>query len=103
MVKYLVVEREKIQRNIAAVKARASGAVIYGVLKGNAYGFGLVEMADLLRNEGISHFAVTEVRDLVILRNSGFATRSFNAALHRAARRIGEDSRVRRGRHHRLV
>ena len=73
MVKYLVVEREKIQRNIAAVKARASGAVIYGVLKGNAYGFGLVEMADLLRNEGISHFAVTEVRDLVILRNSGFA------------------------------
>ena len=72
MAKYLVVERDKIRENIKQVKLRAGHARIYGVLKGNAYGFGLLDMADMLRDEGISHFAVTEPRDLIILRNSGF-------------------------------
>ena len=72
MAKYLVVEREKVRSNIKKVRQRAGSATVYGVLKGNAYGFGLLEMADMLRDEGISHFAVTEPRDLVILRNSGF-------------------------------
>jgi len=68
----LVVDRQKVRNNIRQVKERAGDAVIFGVLKGNAYGFGLVDMADLLRDEGIGSFAVTEPRDLVILRNSGF-------------------------------
>ena len=72
MSKYLVVERDKVRENIKQVKARAGHAKIYGVLKGNAYGFGLLDMADALRDEGISNFAVTEPRDLIILRNSGF-------------------------------
>ena len=72
MAKFLVVERDKVRNNIRRVKQRAGEAIIYGVLKGNAYGFGLVEMADMLRDEGVSHFAVTELRDLIILRNSGF-------------------------------
>ena len=72
MAKYLVVEREKVRSNIKKVRQRAGSATVYGVLKGNAYGFGLLEMADMLRDEGISHFAITEPRDLVILRNSGF-------------------------------
>ncbi len=72
MSKYLVVERQKVRNNIAQIKKRAGSAEIYGVLKGNAYGFGLLEMAYLLREEGVSSFAVTEVRDLVILRNAGF-------------------------------
>ena len=72
MSKYLVVERDKVRENIKQVKARAGHARIYGVLKGNAYGFGLLDMADMLRDEGISSFAVTEPRDLIILRNSGF-------------------------------
>ena len=72
MAKYLVVERDRVRENIKQVKARAGHAKIYGVLKGNAYGFGLLDMADMLRDEGISSFAVTEPRDLIILRNSGF-------------------------------
>ncbi len=72
MSKYLVVERDKVRNNIKEVKKRAGDAAVYGVVKGGGYGFGLVEMADLLRDEGISSFAVTEIRDLVILRNSGF-------------------------------
>ncbi len=72
MAKYLVVERDKVRENIKQVKLRAGHARVYGVLKGNAYGFGLLDMADLLRDEGISSFAVTEPRDLIILRNSGY-------------------------------
>lgn len=72
MSKYLVVERDKVRNNIRQVKKRAGDAAIYGVVKGGGYGLGLVEMADMLRGEGISRFAVTEISDLVILRNSGF-------------------------------
>ncbi|HHX71637.1 MAG TPA: alanine racemase [Clostridiales bacterium] len=72
MSKYLVVERQKVRNNIAQIRKKAGTAEVYGVLKGNAYGFGLLEMAHLLREEGVSSFAVTEVRDLVILRNAGF-------------------------------
>lgn len=72
MAKYLVVERQKVKENVKQVCRRAGTAIVYGVLKGNAYGFGLLDMANILRDEGISHFAVTEPRDLVILRNSGF-------------------------------
>ena len=72
MAKFLVVERQKVRNNIKKVRQRAGAAVVYGVLKGNAYGFGLLEMADMLRDEGISRFAVTEPRDLIVLPNSGF-------------------------------
>lgn len=72
MAKYLVVERRQVRNNIQQIKRRAQDAIIYGVLKGNAYGLGLIEMADILRDEGVSHFAITEPRDLIILRNSGF-------------------------------
>ena len=72
MAKFLIVERQKVRNNIKKVRQRAGSATVYGVLKGNGYGFGLLEMADMLRDEGISHFAVTEPRDLIVLRNSGF-------------------------------
>ncbi len=72
MAKYLVVERQKVRENVKQVRRRAGGAAVYGVLKGNAYGFGLTEMADILRDEGISRFAVTEPYDFIQLRNSGF-------------------------------
>jgi alanine racemase len=72
MSKYLVVDRQRVRNNIQQIKRRAGDAIIYGVLKGNAYGLGLIEMADMLRDEGISHFAITEPRDLIILRNSGY-------------------------------
>ncbi|MBQ4048762.1 MAG: alanine racemase [Clostridia bacterium] len=72
MAKFLVVEREKVRANIRKIRQRAGAATVYGVIKGNGYGFGMIDMADMLRDEGVSHFAVTELRDLIILRNSGF-------------------------------
>ena len=70
--KRLVLEKEAIKKNIAAIKQRAGSAVIYAVLTGDAYGAGLVEMAGLLRDEGIGRFAVSEPEEAERLRRAGF-------------------------------
>ena len=58
--KTLVIEREAVKNNIGVIKERAGEAVIYAVLTGNGQGAGLVELARLLREEGIGRFAVSE-------------------------------------------
>ena len=70
--KHLVIESGRLKNNIERVKKRAGGSLVYGVLKGGGYGLGLLEMARALRAEGISRFAVTELRDAVSLRENGF-------------------------------
>ncbi len=70
--KALVIEKDAIRRNAAAVKARAGSAAIYAVLTGDGYGAGLVELARLLREEGIGRFAVSEPADAAALRKAGF-------------------------------
>ena len=56
--KTLVIEREAVKNNIGVIKERAGEAVIYAVLTGDGQGAGLVELARLLREEGIGRFAV---------------------------------------------
>ena len=46
--------------------------MIYAVLTGNGQGAGLVEMARLLREEGIGRFAVSEPAEAAALRRAGF-------------------------------
>ena len=58
--KTLVIEREAVKNNIGVIKERAGEAVIYAVLTGDGQGSGLVELARLLREEGIGRFAVSE-------------------------------------------
>ena len=70
--KYLVVEKEKICHNAQAVKKRAGSAQIFGVLKGDGYGLGLIELAGILRGEGVTRFAVTDPADALKLREAGF-------------------------------
>lgn len=70
--KALVVEKDKLRKNIDIVKKRADHAMIFGVLKGNGYGLGLIELARILRDDGISRFAVTEPSDALRLRGAGF-------------------------------
>ena len=41
-------------------------------LKANAYGLGMLPMADLLRRQGVKRFGVTEPEDAVALRDGGF-------------------------------
>ena len=72
MTRKLVIERAGVKQNLAVIKARAAGAVIYGVLAGDGGGAGTVPMARLLRDEGIGHFAVAEVSEAEALRKAGF-------------------------------
>lgn len=67
-----IIEKEKLKNNIETVKKRADGKAIYAVVKGNGYGFGLIQFARFLRDYGIDKFAVTEPSDAVKLRMAGF-------------------------------
>ncbi len=69
--KTLVIEKQAVKNNLSVIKQRAGGAVIYGVLTGDAGGAGLVEMAKLLRDEGIGRFAVSEPEEAAALRKAG--------------------------------
>jgi len=68
----LVIEKAAVKKNIAVIKEHSRGAVIYAVLTGDAGGAGIVEMARLLRDEGIGHFAVYDVAEAAALRKAGF-------------------------------
>ena len=70
--KTLVVEKSKIRANLEVIKEQAGKAQVIAVLKANAYGLGLLEMAGLCREAGIRRFAVTEPEDAMRLRDWGF-------------------------------
>ena len=69
--KVLVIEREALKNNISVIKERAAGACIYAVLTGDGFGAGIVELAKLLREEGIGRFAVSEPAEAAALRKAG--------------------------------
>ena len=66
------VDSAAVRSNLQILKKHAGSAVVWAVLKGNGYGLGLLPMAELCRQEGIDHFAVTEVSDVMSLRQNGF-------------------------------
>lgn len=68
----LVLERTAIKQNLAIVKERSAGAALYGVVAGDGGGAGTVELAKILRDEGVGRFAVREVEEAAALRKAGF-------------------------------
>lgn len=68
-----IVEKQAIADNLQSLKQRAADAPVWAVLKGNGYGLGLLPMAQLCRENGITRFAVTELTDAELLRKSGFS------------------------------
>ena len=68
----LVMEKAAIKHNLSVIKEKADGAVIYGVLSGDGGGTGIVSLANVLRDEGIGRFAVSDVAEAAALRNAGF-------------------------------
>ena len=68
----LVIDRAAIKNNLTVIKDRAAGAAIYGVLTGDGQGVGTAALAQLLRDEGIGRFAVSEVSEAEALRQAGF-------------------------------
>lgn len=69
--KAYIVETDKLRHNIAILKEKAGNTPIWGVVKGNGYGLGAVPLAQLLSQEGIDRFAVTDLREAAALREAG--------------------------------
>ena len=70
--KRLVIKKDDLLKNIDIVKNKAGNCEIIGVLKGNGYGLGIIELAKILSENGIGFFAVTEPEDIKKLRDNGF-------------------------------
>lgn len=62
-----VIDKKLLIENINYVKEKA-GVELIGVVKGNGYGFGIKELTQILIENGIKTFAVTEVDDIEELR-----------------------------------
>lgn len=64
-----IIDKSKLIENIEIIKKKA-GVDIIGVVKGNGYGFGMCNLAEILMQNGINTFAVTEVYDVPLLRET---------------------------------
>ena len=70
--KRYVVKRDDLHHNIRLILEKAAGKTVWGVIKGDGYGLGVVNMARELAGQGIDHFAVTDVSEVRALREAGF-------------------------------
>lgn len=70
--KKLIVQTDKLIENIHKIRAFAAESKIIAVLKGDGYGLGLCEFAQVLVKQGIDFFAVSEIDEALTLRNAGF-------------------------------
>ena len=64
-----IIDKNKLIENINIIKEKA-GVEVIGVVKGNGYGFGMANLAEILMQNGIKTFAVTEVYDIPLLRET---------------------------------
>lgn len=62
-----IIDKAKLDENIELIKKKA-GVPVIGVVKGNGYGFGIKEFTSVLKEHGITAFAVTEVTDIPVLK-----------------------------------
>ena len=56
--KAYVVDSAAVRSNLQQLQTRAGSAVLWAVLKGDGYGLGLLPMAAICREAGVTHFAV---------------------------------------------
>lgn len=66
------VDKAALEHNIRLIREKAGEKIVWGVIKGNGYGLGVVNMARVLAEQGINHFAVTDVAEVAALRENGF-------------------------------
>lgn len=64
-----IIDKSKLIENINIVKNKA-GVEVIGVVKGNGYGFGMCPLAEIIMQNEINTFAVTEVYDVPLLRET---------------------------------
>lgn len=71
----IVVDKENLIHNINTLKNTVNTRVI-AVLKGNGYGLGIINMAEVLRECEVDFFAVSDYEEALCLRENGFTDES---------------------------
>ena len=66
-----VIDTQAVKTNVEIVRRKAGDRVVYGVVKSNGYGMGLVPFAKTLIESGITLLAVYGYEEAVELRESG--------------------------------
>jgi alanine racemase len=64
--------------NIEQIRKRVKNIPIMAVIKANAYGLGLVPIAQFLQKQGIKHLAVVKLQEAFLLRKDGNNTHILN-------------------------
>lgn len=65
-----LVDTTALRQNLQKIQKKAGDATVFAVVKGDGYGLGTENLANLCREEQISHFCVTELSEAQILRDS---------------------------------
>lgn len=95
--KRYIVEKQKIINNVKVIKNKCK-VPVYGVIKCDGYGMGLIFIAKTLKESGINKFGVSSVEDLITLRKNGFENEEilmlFSTCLEEELRVIVEENGV---------
>lgn len=70
----VVIYRERLLENLKILRKAAGQNRVALVLKSNAYGHGLVEVAEILDDQGVPFFAVDSYHEALALRSAGIKT-----------------------------
>jgi len=75
---WVELDRSAVVANLTAVRARAAGRPVMGVVKANAYGHGLAPMAMMLADAGVDALMVITVDEALAVRAAGIRTPVLN-------------------------
>lgn len=69
--KAYVVETDALRHNLSVLREKAGGKTLWAVVKGNGYGLGTGELSRFLAENGVDHFAVTDISEVRTIRKAG--------------------------------
>lgn len=67
---YAEINLDSIRNNIKEVKRVVKDKKVIGVIKADAYGHGAIEVAKVLKEEGVDYFAVAIITEALELRSA---------------------------------
>jgi alanine racemase len=67
----LIIDLDAIAFNLGVMRERAGGVKVCGVVKANAYGHGMIEVARKLEEAGVDYLGVADVSEALQLRSAG--------------------------------
>jgi alanine racemase len=70
----LEIDLDAIAHNLAVLRSLVGSANVFAALKADAYGFGLLPVAEILSDAGINALAFADLQDAIEVREHGIAT-----------------------------